>query len=404
MIETQDELLNDLEAIRQIPIVPTMLEVICQTTGMGFAAVARVTEDTWLACSVRDEVNFGLEAGGELEVKTTLCDEIRSHHLPIVIDNVAEDPLYKHHHTPRIYGLQSYISIPIFLKNGDFFGTLCAIDSRPALVNNPKVINTFKLFADLIAFHLQSIQLLEHSHKMTAELQQENKDLASANFDLGNFVYTASHDLKSPVANITGLIEELSYTVSKETLDRADIKQLTDLIKSSLKRFSITIQDLTTLVEIDKASAEEESEKHDLLETVEAVKQDLQSLISTSGAQLDVVAADGQIAGFTKKNLKSILGNLISNAIKYRSPDRTPKITVKLEKHDGKSYLSVKDNGLGIPSDKQETAFSMFGRVHDHVEGSGIGLYIVKRMVDNVRGEIEVNSVVDEGTTFTIIF
>ena len=393
-----------MEAIRQIPIIPTMLEVICQTTGMGFAAVARVTEDRWLACSVRDEVNFGLAAGGELEVKTTLCDEIRANHLPIVIDNVAEDPLYQHHHTPRIYGLQSYISIPILLKNGDFFGTLCAIDSRPALVNNPKVINTFKLFAELIAFHLQSTDLLAHSHKFTTELQQENEDLANANFDLGNFVYTASHDLKSPVANITGLIEELSYTVSKETLDRADIKQLTDLIKSSLKRFSITIQDLTALVEIDKSSAEEESEKHDLLETVEAVKQDLQSLISTSGAQLEVVGADGQIVGFTKKNLKSILGNLISNAIKYRSPDRTPRILVKLEKQEGKSYLSVQDNGLGIPPDKQETVFTMFGRLHDHVEGSGIGLYIVKRMVDNVRGEIVVDSVVDKGTTFTIIF
>ncbi|MCP2043823.1 ATP-binding protein [Pontibacter sp. HSC-36F09] len=404
MIETQDELLKDLEAIRQIPIVPTMLEVICQTTGMGFAAITRVTEDRWLACSVRDEVNFGLEAGGELQVETTLCNEIRSHRNPIVIDNVAEDPLYSDHHTPRIYGLQSYISIPIILKNGDFFGTLCAIDSKPASLNNSKVINTFKLFAELIAFHLQSIDMLEQSHKVATELRQENEGLASANFDLGNFVYTASHDLKSPVANIAGLIEELSDSVSKENLNRTEIKQITDLIKSSLKRFSTTIRDLTTLVEIDKVSDEEKSEKPDLHEMVEAVKQDLQSMILASGAQLNVIAADAEVAGFSKKNLKSILGNLISNAIKYRSPDRAPKINIKLEKYAGRSYLSVQDNGLGIPVEKQESVFTMFGRIHEHIEGSGIGLYIVKRMVDNAQGEIKVSSVMHEGTTITIIF
>ncbi|MBX0333381.1 GAF domain-containing sensor histidine kinase [Pontibacter sp. HSC-14F20] len=404
MIETQDELLRDLEAIRQIPIVPTMLEVICQTTGMGFAAVARVTEDRWLACSVRDEVNFGLEAGGELQLETTLCNEIRDHRNPIVIDNVAEDAQYCGHHTPRIYGLQSYISIPIILKNGDFFGTLCAIDSKPASVNNPKVINTFKMFAELLAFHLQSMDLLERSHQINAVLQQENKGLASANFDLDNFVYTASHDLKSPVANIAGLIEELSDSVSRETLDRAEIKKITDLMKSSLKRFSITIRDLTTLVEIDKVSAEEKSEELDLQEIVEVVKQDLQSLILKSGAQLDVSAADSKIVGFSRKNFKSILSNLISNAIKYRSPERAPKITIKLEKLDGKSYLSVQDNGLGIPAGKENSVFKMFRRFHNHVEGSGIGLYIVKRMVDNVQGEIMVNSVLHEGTTFTIIF
>src|SRR5688572_28177442 len=101
MIDTQDELYKDMAVIWQIPMVPTMLEVICQTTGMGFAAIARVTEDRWLACSVRDEVAFGLEAGGELKIETTLCQEVRHHQKPIIIDNVEEDPHYCNHHTPR---------------------------------------------------------------------------------------------------------------------------------------------------------------------------------------------------------------------------------------------------------------------------------------------------------------
>ena len=107
------------------------LEVICRTTGMGFAAVARVTQDRWIACAVCDEIAFGLLPGEELDVKTTIGDEIRDSGRAVVIDHVAESELLHDHHTPRMYGLQSYISmLPIVLPNGAFFGTLCAIDPR----------------------------------------------------------------------------------------------------------------------------------------------------------------------------------------------------------------------------------------------------------------------------------
>ena len=113
----------DVEAVSSIDAVPSILEVICRTTGMGFAAVARVTSDRWIACAVRDEIQFGLKPGGELKVETTICHEIRQNHQAVVIDHVAEDELYAHHHTPAMYGIQSYISMPIMLKDGSFFGT-----------------------------------------------------------------------------------------------------------------------------------------------------------------------------------------------------------------------------------------------------------------------------------------
>jgi GAF domain-containing protein len=150
----KDDLADDLAAIVKIDAVPTILEVVCRTTGLGFAAVARVTEDRWIACAVRDEISFGLRPGGELQVDTTICDEIRNSGQPIVIDHVAEDDIYCGHPTPRMYGFQSYISMPIYRPDGRFFGTLCAIDPKPARVNTPTTIGMFKLFADLIGFHL----------------------------------------------------------------------------------------------------------------------------------------------------------------------------------------------------------------------------------------------------------
>jgi len=91
-------------------------------------------------------------------------------------------------HPVSIYGLQSYISFPIILKNGTFFGTLCAIDSKPAELNNTKVIGMFTMFAELLSFHLQSADLLERTHQETLRLHHENKALTNAKFYLDNFV------------------------------------------------------------------------------------------------------------------------------------------------------------------------------------------------------------------------
>src|SRR5580698_8127319 len=94
---------RDIAAIGRIKTVPTILDVVCRTTGMGFAAVARVTEDRWIACSVRDDIAFGLEPGGELKVETTICNEIRQNREAVVINHVAENPLFCGHPTPAQY-------------------------------------------------------------------------------------------------------------------------------------------------------------------------------------------------------------------------------------------------------------------------------------------------------------
>ena len=158
---------QDVAAIGSIGVVPTILEVMCRVTGMGFSAVARVTGDRWIACAVRDEIEFGLEPGGELKIETAICNEIREHGRVVAIDHVAEDERYCGHPTPEMYGFQSYISVPIRLPDGRFFGALCAIDPKPARVNRFETIGMFKLFADLIALHLDGQERLNRSETAT---------------------------------------------------------------------------------------------------------------------------------------------------------------------------------------------------------------------------------------------
>ena len=109
----------------------TMLRAICDATGMGFAAVARVTEQRWIACLVEDRIAFGLDPGGELKIHETICDEIRDSGEAVVFDDASDDIKWSRHPVPVIYGFKSYCSFPVYLDDGSFFGTLCAIDPAP---------------------------------------------------------------------------------------------------------------------------------------------------------------------------------------------------------------------------------------------------------------------------------
>lgn len=122
---------HDISLVQRVPEVEALLAEVCALTGMGFAAVARVTGDRWVACQLLDRIEFGLRPGDELKIKTTICDEIRASGRGVFIDEVSTDPVWRRHHTPALYGFESYISIPIVLEDGSFFGTLCAIDPAP---------------------------------------------------------------------------------------------------------------------------------------------------------------------------------------------------------------------------------------------------------------------------------
>ena len=165
----------DVATVARIAAVPRILDAVVIMTGMRFAAVARVTEASWIACAVRDELAFGLLPGGELELESTICNEIRQHHQPVVFGHASAHAHFSQHHTPKRYGLESYISVPIFRSNGMFFGTLCAIDSRPTDLDDPVILKTFQLFAELIGLQLEIEEDLTTSRQ---QLQDATRDSA----------------------------------------------------------------------------------------------------------------------------------------------------------------------------------------------------------------------------------
>ena len=143
-------LLADDQTVTQI------LDEVCSLTGMGFAAVARVTEDRWIACQVVDQIEFGMSAGDELDVATTICDDIRKSSKLVVINDADEETEWRSHPTPALYGFKSYISVPIILSNASFFGTLCAIDPVRRDLRGSGIVPVMESFSTRIAERVEA--------------------------------------------------------------------------------------------------------------------------------------------------------------------------------------------------------------------------------------------------------
>ncbi|GGF12615.1 PAS domain S-box protein [Hymenobacter cavernae] len=243
-------------------------------------------------------------------------------------------------------------------------------------------------------------EALRHSQQ---QLQHANERLTRTNVDLDNFIYTASHDLKSPITNIEGLLQELEYQLPADKPLAQQLLPLIQMMQNSVARFQRTIDHLSDITKLQKEYDPLITEV--LLEPViEDVRQDLQPLIVQTGAHVEVDVAACPSVLFSPKNLRSVIYNLLSNALKYHHPERPPRVRIYCHPapESQEFVLYVQDNGLGIRESRYPELFAMFRRLHNHVEGSGIGLYMVKRMVENVGGRIEVQSELGVGTTFSV--
>jgi signal transduction histidine kinase len=252
-----------------------------------------------------------------------------------------------------------------------------------------------------------------HEHRLALEridqtqqmLRDNNEALTRVNVDLDNFIYTASHDLRAPITNIEGLLQALRSELPSPAAPspNTQVEFILNLMEDSVERFTRTIDQLTDVSKLQREHDLSTEQVH-LATVVHDVLLDLEPLIRSAGAQLEVDVADCPPVAFSEKNLRSVVYNLLSNAVKYRAPERPPLVRVRAECAEHHVLLVVQDNGLGISEAGQHKLFGMFQRLHDHVEGSGIGLYMVKRMVENAGGHIEVASEVNVGSTFEVYF
>ncbi len=234
-----------------------------------------------------------------------------------------------------------------------------------------------------------------------AELRTTNAHLTRTNADLDNFIYTASHDLKAPITNVESLLLLLRKQLPPAARQAGLVPRVLDMMQGAIERFQLTIGQLTDLSRLQQAYAEP-PEAVDLAAVVEAVRLDLAPELEATAARLVVDLTPCPSISFAPQHLRSVVYNLLSNALKYHHPGRPPLVHLRCHTAAGTTLLEVQDNGLGLSARQQAKLFGLFQRQHAHVAGSGVGLYMVKRIVENAGGTVTVQSQPGVGSTFTV--
>lgn len=232
-------------------------------------------------------------------------------------------------------------------------------------------------------------------HTMAEEIRIKNKNLEKTNSELDRFFYSTSHDLRSPLLSLKGLV-----TIAKNETEDEKMQKYLDMMTERADRLNLFISDIidyskNTRTEVVRSAV-------DMRWLVKTVKENVQFLEGAQSIEFTEEILVREVV--TDKNrLNVILSNLVSNAIKYHQPLRDYQwIKIKIHKMDDMLCLIVSDNGLGMQEENHAKIFDMFYRGTEHSKGSGLGLYIVRETISKMNGTIRVESVSGEGSSFIV--
>jgi signal transduction histidine kinase len=389
MDDSPQEVAKAVAAMRRIDAVPTLLEVLCEITGMRFAAVARVTDKIWTACAVKDDIQLGVTPGCQIPVRKTLCIESKALRAPIVIEHLSAHPRYRDHPVPKLYQIESYVSVPIILSNGRYFGSLCALDRNPAKVGEPRILSMFKHFATLIGSQLDRQLLQEQEHRALL-------DERAAGELREQFIAILGHDLRNPLHAV-----HASGDMLERKLTDPALLTIASRIKTNVRRMSSLIDDVLDFARgrlgggIDVELTQIENINTGLTAVVQEIR-DAQpecEIISHISVSRSVRCDLGR--------LQQVASNLLANALTHGLPHSPFKISARADEHD--LVIEVWNAGEPIPSESLGKIFEPFWRhsVSASRNGLGLGLHICSQIVRAHQGRISVISTREGGTHFT---
>ncbi len=249
-----------------------------------------------------------------------------------------------------------------------------------------------------VSTRTRTLQILVE--KRTAELSQKNEQLKTKSEEVENFMYTISHDLKSPIVSIQGFTSILKEEFGKSLGDMG--MSYIDRVLQNTMQMHHLIQDLLELSRIGRVE-----ERMDTVETAKLVNE----IVGEHRTEIDrkhvkvVVQPQMPVVSFPKVRMHQVFDNLITNAIKYSDDNKIPEIIIETNgesKQDNFYHFVVRDNGIGIDKEYHEKIFQIFQRVHvdKNIEGTGIGLSIVKKIIEKYGGKIDVFSESGKGSKF----
>jgi PAS domain S-box-containing protein len=249
--------------------------------------------------------------------------------------------------------------------------------------------------------HWISIQRdVSEEKKQEKEKEQLIRELTQNNKDLKQFSYITSHNLRAPLSNLTGLLN----LIEDIPLENQELKEIINGFNKSTHLLNDTVNDLVKVIIIkDNPSIQKEAVL--LKEIFENVFNQLSFQIELYKPIIKLNFEKVSVLNTNKAYIESIMLNLLTNAIKYKSENRKLKITINASEVDDIVYLTFQDNGIGIDLERnRDKVFGLYQRFHNYPDSKGLGLYLVKSQVETMGGTISIESEVNKGTTFTLTF
>lgn len=249
--------------------------------------------------------------------------------------------------------------------------------------------------------HWVSIQRdVTQDKKQEKEKEQLIRELTQNNKDLKQFSYITSHNLRAPLSNLTGLLN----LIEDIPVSDPELEEILHGFNKSTQLLNDTINDLTKVMNI-KDSPSIQKETVILKEVFENIFNQLSFQIKTAQPIIQLDFDNTQTLEINKSYIESILLNLLTNSIKYKSDNKTLHISISTQEKENQTTITFKDNGIGIDLERnRDKVFGLYQRFHNYPDSKGLGLYLVKSQVEAMGGTIEIESEVNKGTTFTITF
>ena len=263
------------------------------------------------------------------------------------------------------------------------------------LLENASIINNEKserMYMEGTIFDITDRKLIESQlHKTVNELINKNNDLMQFN-------YIVSHNLRAPIANILGLVSVLNYQNSE-----SETKKIIEYIGQSIFKMDDLVKDLNEMLAI-RSLISSKKEIVNIENVIDSIFHSIEKQRVESNAIINVDIKKDAIKILTIKSyFESILYNLLSNAIKYKSPLRQLELSIIIKKENDKFKIKISDNGIGIDLVQNgKDIFGLYKRFNVEQEGKGLGLYMVKKQIEAINGEIKIESEINKGTTFLI--
>ena len=378
----------DVAAVQRMTIIPKILETVAQITALRFICIARAHPRGWTACAVLDQLGLGLVPDDTLELGTTLFDGIFTPERPIVIDRGSNELNREASQAAAQAGFESFISVPIMARDGQFWGTLFGIDSVPRALSEGAALASMTLFSALISQQLKIQEELEDTRvalmdaTATTELREQ-------------FIAVLGHDLRNPIGNVITSADLMM--LSLDNPERLQI--LAKLVQGSARRMAALVDDVVDLTrgKLGGGMGLTLRSETDLCGLIALVVNELRS--SYPGREIRFEASDGGAVLCDGGRLAQLCSNLLKNALVYGDPSQPVAVSITI--NEAGLELSVSNHGPQLSADTISHLFEPYWRAKGRSahQGLGLGLFIVGEIASRHGGAVSVVSS-PELTTF----